>query len=151
MQGTTDTGSRGIWPQAEIARFPIFGSPSLSREPCMTDLTIIFTTWNSLNHIRKCIESILPLDMPTIETIVVDSNSTDGTRDYLERLSHSPEASKLGLKVLLLDRRTKWSEANQIGLDHSSGEWVCLSNPDIVFNESFPKMLKSCSSPTELE
>jgi len=111
----------------------------------MTDLSIIFTTWNSLNHIRKCIESILPLDMPTIETIVVDSNSTDGTRDYLERLSHSPEASKLGLTVLLLDRRIKWSEANQIGLDRSSGEWVCLSNPDIVFNESFPKMLKSCS------
>jgi N-acetylglucosaminyl-diphospho-decaprenol L-rhamnosyltransferase len=111
----------------------------------MPDLSIVFTTWNSLSHIRKCIESILSLDMPDMETIVVDSNSTDGTREYLEVLSHSPEASMLGLKVLSLNRRVKWSEANQIGLDHSNGEWVCLSNPDIIFNECFPKMLESCS------
>jgi GT2 family glycosyltransferase len=111
----------------------------------MQDLSIVFTTWNSLNHIRKCIESILPLDMPIAETIIVDSNSTDGTREYLEALSRSPEASKLGLKVIFSDRRIKWSEANQIGLDHSEGEWICLSNPDIVFNECFPRMLESCS------
>ncbi len=111
----------------------------------MPDLSIVFTTWNSLNHIRKCIDSILSLDIPSIETIVVDSKSTDGTREYLEALSLSPEASKLGLKVLLSDRRIKWSEANQIGLDHSNGEWVCLSNPDIIFNESFLRMLESCS------
>jgi GT2 family glycosyltransferase len=111
----------------------------------MTDLSIIFTTWNSLNHITRCIESILPLDMGSFETIVVDSNSTDGTKEYLEALSHSPEGSRLGLQVLLMDRRIKWSEANQIGLDHSKGEWICLSNPDIVFNECFPKMVESCS------
>lgn len=111
----------------------------------MTDLSIVFTTWNSLNHIRKCLESILSVDMPSMETIIVDSNSVDGTKEYLEALSHSPEASKLGLKVLLSDRRIKWSEANQIGIDHSIGEWVCLSNPDIIFNECFPRMLESCS------
>ena len=110
----------------------------------MTELSIVLTTWNSLTHLRKCLESILSLGMHGVETIVVDSNSTDGTGEYLEALSHSPEASKLGLNVLLSDRRIKWSEANQIGLDHSKGEWVCLSNPDIIFNESFLKMLDSC-------
>ena len=111
----------------------------------MPELSIVLTTWNSLSHIRKCLESILSLDMSEVETIVVDSNSTDGTKEYLEALSHSLEASKLGLKVLLSHRRIKWSEANQIGLDHSNGDWVCLSNPDIIFNESFLKMLESCS------
>jgi len=77
--------------------------------------------------------------------IIVDSNSTDGTKEYLVMLSQSPESSKLGLKLLLSDRRVKWSEANQIGLDHSKGEWICLSNPDIIFNESFLKMFASCS------
>ena len=111
----------------------------------MPKLSIIFTTWNCLGHIRKCIESILRLDMPDFETIVVDSDSTDGTREYLNSLSHSPQASKLGLRIILSDRRIKWSEANQTGIDHSKGKWVCLSNPDIIFNESFPKMFESCS------
>lgn len=111
----------------------------------MPELSIIFTTWNCLGHIRKCIESILRLDMPDLETIVVDSDSTDGTREYLRALSHSPQASKLGLRIILSDRRIKWSEANQIGIDLSKGRWVCLSNPDIIFNESFPKMFESCS------
>ena len=108
--------------------------------------SIIITTWNCLGHIRKCVESILPLSMPELEMIIVDSNSTDGTKQYLEALSHSPQASKLGLKILVSDRRIKWTEANQIGLDQSKGEWVCLSNPDIIFNECFPKVLEFCSN-----
>lgn len=111
----------------------------------MPELSIVFTTWNCLDHIRRCIESILPLDMPDFETIVVDSDSTDGTKGYLSELSNSSEASRLGLRIFLLDRRIKWSEANQMGLEHSKGEWVCFSNPDIIFNESFPKMFESCS------
>jgi GT2 family glycosyltransferase len=115
----------------------------------MPGLSIVLTTWNSLSHISKCLESILSLGMTDVETIVVDSNSSDGTREYLETFSHSSEASKLGLKVLFSGRRVKWSEANQMGLDHSNGEWICLSNPDIIFNESFLKLLEYCvrSSP----
>jgi GT2 family glycosyltransferase len=86
------------------------------------------------------VDSLLELNIPNIEVIIVDSKSTDGTKEYLQMLSHSPEASKLAIKALTLDRRVKWSEANQIGLNHSKGEWICLSNPDIVFNESFLKM-----------
>jgi GT2 family glycosyltransferase len=111
----------------------------------MAKLSIIFSTWNSFGPIKKCIESILSLGMPDVEIIVVDSNSTDGTREYLEALSRSPESLRLGLKLLLTDRRVKWSEANQIGLDLSKGEWICLSNPDIIFNSCFPKMIDSCA------
>jgi glycosyltransferase involved in cell wall biosynthesis len=111
----------------------------------MAKLSIIFSTWNSFGPIKKCIESILSLGMPDVEIIVVDSNSTDGTREYLEALSRSPESLRLGLKLLLTDRRVKWSEANQIGLDLSKGEWICLSNPDIIFNSCFPKMMDSCA------
>src|SRR5207247_10371309 len=95
-------------------------------------------------HIRKCVESILLLSMPDLEIILGDSNSTDETKQYLDALSHSAQASKLRLTILLSERRIKWTEANQTGLNHSKGEWVCLSNPDIIFNECFPKMLEFC-------
>ena len=110
----------------------------------MPDLSIIISTWNCLSHIRKCLDSILSLNLPNVETIIVDSNSTDGSKEYLVALSHSPEASKLGLKLVLSDRRIKWTEANEIGLEHSAGDWICLSNPDIIFNESFLRMFDSC-------
>ncbi len=111
----------------------------------MPELSIVITTWNCLSHIRKCIESILLVGMSDLETIVVDSNSSDGTREYLMALSKTPQALRLGLRMILSDRRIKWSQANQMGLDHSKGDWICLSNPDIIFNQCFPKMLKSCS------
>src|SRR5947209_19176607 len=103
----------------------------------MPELSIVLTTWNSLSHIRKCLASILSLDTSEVETIVVDSNSTDGTKEHLETLSHSLETLKLELMDLPPHGRIKWSEAKQIGLDHSSGDWVCLTKPNIMFNESF--------------
>jgi len=110
----------------------------------MTALSVIISTWNCLGHIRKCIDSILALEIQGLEVIVVDSNSTDGTREYLTELSNSKDGSRLGLRLILCTRRIKWSEANQIGLDLSQGKWICLSNPDIIFNAGFETMFQAC-------
>lgn len=99
-------------------------------------LSIIISTWNSVKYIKNCIDSIFSLNLEA-EIIIIDSHSTDGTVEYLRSLGET-------VKFLWSDRRLTWSEANQIGLDVSQGNWVCLSNPDIIFNDSFKKMLDEC-------
>lgn len=108
----------------------------------MVKLSIIISTWNSLRYLRECLESISALCLQDFETIVVDSNSKDGTIEYLEHMAKKND--KLGLMLITSNSRLMWSDANQIGLDTSRGDWICLSNPDIHFNNCFVKLLEYC-------
>jgi glycosyltransferase involved in cell wall biosynthesis len=107
-------------------------------------LTVIISTWNSKRYLEGCLESLLSLEITNLETIVVDSASTDGTPEYLTEMSVSNP--KLNLRPILVKRRVFWTEANEIGIEHSAGKWICLSNPDIVFNATFRILLDYCFS-----
>jgi len=105
-------------------------------------LSIVISTWNSLRYLKECLESISALTLQDFETIVVDSDSKDGTVEYVKQMAERNE--KLGLRLITSTSRLAWSDANQIGLDISQGDWICLSNPDIHFSECFVKMLEYC-------
>ena len=88
-----------------------------------------------MKYLPECLESLIRLEIPNLELIIVDSNSNDGTKEYLKRME-----SRVDLTFIRSLQRITWSEANQIGLTLSHGEWVCFSNPDIVFNPEFRAM-----------
>ena len=46
-------------------------------------VSVTIVTFNSGRFIKRCLESVLGQKGPDIEVIVVDNNSTDGTRDIL--------------------------------------------------------------------
>jgi GT2 family glycosyltransferase len=91
-------------------------------------------------------DSISALNLDHFEVIVVDSNSNDGTREYLSRMT----GSDTRIRTALCDKRIGWSEANQIGLDLARGKWLCLSNPDIVFNRNFREMYEDCRENSDI-
>lgn len=98
-----------------------------------------------MKYLPSCLEGILTLDLDC-EVIVVDSNSTDGTREYLEKMT----VTDARIRLALCNKRTFWSEANQIGLDLSHGDWICLSNPDIKFDETFRKFYENCQDSADI-
>jgi len=97
-------------------------------------LSIVISTWNSMEYLPRCIESIRAMKIPEIEIIVIDGASTDGTLEY--------SGCQNDIRLLISRRRIAWSEANQLGLNRARGEWICLSNPDIFFNDSFLELFK---------
>lgn len=52
----------------------------------MTVCCIAISTWNRLNDLKKCIESINRQTYPYIEVVIVDNASTDGTTEYCKDL-----------------------------------------------------------------
>ncbi len=46
-------------------------------------VSVTIVTYNSGRYIKRCLESVLAQKGPQVEIIVVDNNSTDGTRDIL--------------------------------------------------------------------
>ena len=50
------------------------------------DLSIIIVTWNAKQFVKECLDSLcLYLDDRTVEIIVVDNASSDGTPMLVER------------------------------------------------------------------
>lgn len=54
---------------------------------CMPLLSVIIPSFNSLNSLKECIESIKSQNFKDYEVFVIDSQSTDGTKEYLNTLT----------------------------------------------------------------
>ena len=89
-------------------------------------LSIIVVTWNGKKYALECIASLKSQpSLLSIEIIVVDNGSTDGT----------PEAIRTEFPdVTLIENRANlgFAKANNIGMASSRGKYVCLVNSDVV-------------------
>lgn len=91
------------------------------------DLSIIIVNWNSLDYLRGCLESLRHGSAEIMfEVIVVDNQSTDGSREELlgEEFSH--------VKLLLPERNLGFVRANNLGATVARGRHFLFLNPDTV-------------------
>jgi len=79
-------------------------------------VSVAVVTYNQINFINECLDSILGQDYPNIEIVVADDFSTDGTREILtEYQSKNPE-------IFIL----KFAESNQgITANHNLAHYAC--------------------------
>lgn len=62
-------------------------------------VSVYIPTKNRLDLLKRAIDSVLSQSYPSIEIVVVDDNSTDGTRDYLEQLSKTTRVRPVFMPV----------------------------------------------------
>jgi hypothetical protein len=73
------------------------------------------------------------VDPTTIEVIVVDDGSTDGTPDILRAWQ-----ARSGLRITVLEQANAGvAAARNLGLDHATGEWVTFTDPDDILDPRF--------------
>ncbi|HEU0048510.1 MAG TPA: glycosyltransferase, partial [Nitrososphaera sp.] len=91
--------------------------------------SIVIVTFNNIELNRLCLESIYArTEWPNFEVIVVDNNSTDGTREYLKEA----EENFPNLRVVLNDSNLGFAAANNIGLQQATGDYLVLLNNDTI-------------------
>ena len=49
--------------------------------------SIVVCTFNRLNYLKKCLNSLLEIDFPEYEIIIVNDGSKDGTKNFLNSLN----------------------------------------------------------------
>jgi len=95
------------------------------------DLSIIIVNYKSKIKLLNCLESIRQSDLGGLnyEIIVVDNNSGDDLSDLT------------GVKVIVSPNNLGMGGGNNLGIKNSGGEYILISNPDIVYDKDSIKKL----------
>jgi glycosyltransferase involved in cell wall biosynthesis len=61
-------------------------------------ISMIIPSYNRVNELRRCMESVISQFYDGLEVIVIDDFSTDATRDYLAKLGIEHPSIKIHQK-----------------------------------------------------
>jgi len=88
------------------------------------DISIVIVNWNTKDFLRRCLLSLREQQGATLETYVVDNNSSDGSKEML--LGEFPEVHAVRNTM-----NRGFARANNQVLSFCKGDVVILMNPDI--------------------
>ena len=94
------------------------------------DLSIIIVNYKSFDKLKNCLSSIEKSNIGSIslEAIVVENNSGDKLEALLDNYSFA--------KLVKSEKNLGMGGGNNLGIKHSSGDYILISNPDIVFEKN---------------
>src|SRR4051795_5174968 len=91
---------------------------------------INIVSWNANHYLRRCLQTLKAgTHFSTSETIIVDNASSDGSPEMVKR--EFP-----WVKLIQTGSNLGFAKGNNIGIEASSGKYLCLINSDI---EVFPE------------
>jgi GT2 family glycosyltransferase len=89
------------------------------------DISIIIVGWNSKRYLEECLDSLsVASPSRTMEIIVIDNASTDGSADMVE-------ANFPNVRLIRSSENLGFAKANNLGIRESQGRYICLVNPDV--------------------
>lgn len=97
-------------------------------------VSVTIVTYNSGRYIKRCLESVLAQKGPQFEVIVIDNNSTDGTRDILEPYEER-------CTIIFNERNVGFAAAQNQAIRLARGNWVLTLNPDVLLMPYFIQAL----------
>ncbi len=102
----------------------------------LLQLSVIIVNYNVKFFLEQCLFSVIKACKNIdAEIIVVDNNSTDGSRDYL-----SPKFSSV--QFLWNKENVGFAKANNMGVARATGRYILFLNPDtIVAEDCFTKCI----------
>lgn len=91
--------------------------------------SIIIVTYNNVHLTQLCLESIFrKTNYPNFEVIIVDNNSFDKTREYLQNIKQKHD----NIKLIFNDFNAGFAKANNQGIEASEGKYIILLNNDTI-------------------
>src|SRR5688500_9349585 len=120
-------GTRRIRSLSDLAPIGRAEAPSVS---------VVVAARNEQEKIDEGLRSVLALDYPDLEVIVVDDRSTDAIPAILDRM----EIGQKRLRVIHLDQLPPgWLGKNHAlarGAEEARGDWILFTDADVVLERS---------------
>jgi GT2 family glycosyltransferase len=88
-------------------------------------VSVIIVNWNGKQHLEECLDSLSKQTFKGFETILVDNGSVDGSTEFVE--TNFP-----AVKIIKLNNNKGFCRGNNIGLQHTRGDFIALLNNDTL-------------------
>ena len=112
----------------------------------MAEVSVIIPIYNVEKYLDECLVSVRNQTSKDIEIICVNDGSTDSSRDIVMR--HQKE----DLRIICIDGPNKgYGHAVNQGMDHASGEYIGIVEPDDYVDANMFKRLYEVAGRFELD
>lgn len=100
-------------------------------------VSVIIVNWNGGRVLEDCLKSLLKIDYPRWELILVDNGSTDGGIEKIQKLKFKSRNYKSKLKILRNRTNLGFTVANNQGYKKTQGKYILLLNNDTKVTSDF--------------
>jgi GT2 family glycosyltransferase len=100
------------------------------------DISVVIVTWNGRRHLETCLTSVEAQRGVSVEAIVVDNGSSDGTAQYVR--SRFPRVT-----LVRLEENRGFAGGNNAGVRHATGRFVAFLNNDTSADAGWLEALRS--------
>lgn len=99
----------------------------------MVDISVIIVNYNVKELLENCINSVFAAAKNlSIEIIVVDNNSFDGSTEFIKQKF----CGKKNVKIIESYINLGFGKANNLGVKNASGKYLLILNPDTILQEN---------------
>ena len=124
----------GIWLMLNRHALTVLESIPVEEHQPLPPVSIVIPARNEERNLEQALGSVLALDYPGLEIIVVNDRSTDGTGAILEKLAkQDPRLTVVTIESLPADWLGK-PYALHRGAQQAQGEFILFTDADIVFH-----------------
>jgi len=101
-------------------------------------VSMIVATYNEITTIGNRLENLIKLNYPKkmYEIIVVDSGSTDNTRDIVHNVIRNLNANDPSIRLITEEQRNGKSSALNLGIKYSRGDIILVVDANSTYDEN---------------
>ncbi len=130
-------GGRNPKPAAEAVRKAFALAPGEAEHAQLPSFSVICCTHNGARRVVPCLESLVAIDYPDYEVLVIDDGSTDGTRGELERFA----ARNSHRMAFVTQEHAGLSVARNRGAELAKGEILAFIDDDACADSRWLRFL----------
>jgi GT2 family glycosyltransferase len=98
----------------------------MQSSPVSIEISVVIVGWNARHYLELCLDSLVAAPpLRSMEVLVVDNASTDGTAEMIE--SKFP-----WVKLIKSPENLGFSRGNNLAIRQCQGRYIALVNPDVI-------------------
>ena len=92
-------------------------------------ITFLIPIYNEAKTVRKAIDETLKIEIPQKEIIIIDNNSTDGSKKIIEEYKNNKN-----IKIIYQTKNLGFGNSVQDGFAYSSNEFIYIQYGDLEYD-----------------